>query len=81
MTFGIIALWAVTRDLRWANLPLAAVLLAAPLFTAHSLAAAAVGIGGAAAVIASAPFGGPDADRRGSGWRGLMLGGNDVNHT
>ena len=78
IAFGVIAFWTATRDLRWLNLPLAAALLAAPLLTRHSGAAAALAIGAACTVIASTPFGGPDQERRGEGWRGVMEGANRV---
>ena len=72
--FGGIALWAVTRDLRWVNLPLVAIVAAGPLFGGHPGAATIVALVTAALIAATTPFGGPDPQRRGRGWRGMLRG-------
>ena len=73
-TFGGIALWAVTRDLRWVNLLLVAIVAAGPLFGGHSAAATVVALVTAIVIAAATPFGGPDPQRRGRGWRGILSG-------
>ena len=71
-TFGAIALWAVARDLRWANLALVAVVAAGPLFGGHPGAATVVAFVTAFVIAAATPFGGEDTQRRGRGWRGIL---------
>jgi len=72
VTFAIIATWPATRDVRWGNMVLAAVLAVAPVFSAHSATATGVGVVAAALIAAATPYGGPDPDRRGDGWRGVV---------
>lgn len=72
VTFAIIALWSVTCDLRWANAVLAAALVAAPLLAGHPATATVVGVASAAVLAAITPFGGPDPQTRGAGWRGVL---------
>lgn len=71
-TFAAVALWAATRDLRWANLPLVAVMAIAPVFGGHPTGATVVAITTAVVIAAATPFGGPDPQRRGRGWRGVI---------
>ncbi|MBW3536828.1 MAG: hypothetical protein KY395_03540 [Actinobacteria bacterium] len=71
-TFAAIALWAATRDVRWVNLPLMATVAVAPLFGGHPIAATLVAVATAAVVAAATPFGGPDTQRRGRGWWGVI---------
>lgn len=72
VSFGIVALWDATRDVRWANAPIAAVLAIAPIVVHHSAAAALTAVVTAAVVVASSPFAGKDRLRRGRGWRGVF---------
>lgn len=71
VTFGVVALWPATRDVRWLNVPAAIAVALAPLFGGHPSPTAAVGMLTAAVVIALTPFGGSDPAKRGAGWRAI----------
>ena len=72
ITFSLVALWPVTRAVRWANLPLAVALGTAPLLIDHSVEAALVSTSGALVLAAATPLGGDATARYGPGWRGLV---------
>lgn len=72
--FACIAVWEVTRMLRWLNLPLGIWLVAAPLFLDYPAAATwnSVVVGGCCAALALVR--GPIRHRIGGGWRALLGG-------
>ena len=71
---AIIAIWEVTRQLRWLGIPLGLWLLLAPgLLRFPSRALANSAVVGAALVILSF-LGGRVKERYGGGWRGLVKG-------
>ncbi len=72
VTFGIIAVSKVTRALRWANAPLAAVLALAPVFGGHDDRAEAVAVSAALVVLATLPFAGTSRAAQGGGWRAAL---------
>lgn len=69
---GVIAFWPATRDVRLANVVLAAVLVGAPLAGGHPAPATWVALVAAVLLVATVPFGGPDPEARGAGWRGVL---------
>jgi hypothetical protein len=71
-TCAVVALWTATRDVRWANVALGAVLFVAPAFGRHPTDATVVGFSAAIVLGATAPLGGRDTERRGGGWRAIV---------
>lgn len=70
-TFGCVAMWEVTRPLRWVNVPLGAWLVAAPLLIGHGGPAALTSVGCGAAVVALSLVRGAIRHRFGGGWSAL----------
>ncbi|HJT81521.1 MAG TPA: SPW repeat protein [Chthoniobacterales bacterium] len=71
-SFSIIAMWQVTRSLRWLNLPLGVWLVMAPFALGYISTAAgwnSVGIGIVVAVLSFVP--GSSKHRLGGGWPSL----------
>lgn len=73
-SLALIAAWEATAGVRWANLLLAAVAVAAPVVVHHGPGAAVVGILGGVALAAATPFGGRRTHRFAGGWRALADG-------
>lgn len=69
---GLIALFAVTRGLRWLNLIPAVWLLVAPWIAGYPGVARAVSALAGAALLGFAPLGSPEPGRYGGGWRALL---------
>jgi hypothetical protein len=69
---AIIAIWEVTRALRWANLPLGLWLIVAPLFFSMAAPAAINSLVAGALLAALALFGGRVSQRFGGGWRSVI---------
>lgn len=70
-TFGCIAMWEVTRPLRWLNLPLGAWLVAAPLLVDHGWPAAVTSVASGGAVVVLSVVRGAIHHRFGGGWAAL----------
>jgi len=71
---SVVALFEVTRPLRWLALPLGLWLLAAPLALEHTAAATCSDLLTGAALVALAPLGGRVRSRFGGGWSALWGG-------
>lgn len=67
-----VALWQVTRAVRWTNLPLGAWLVVSPLMLAHSPSAAANSVLSGVALAGLACVRGRLTHRTGGGWSTLV---------
>jgi hypothetical protein len=70
--FSIIALWEVTRGLRWLTLPLGAWLVVAPWILGYGPTATVNSSVVGLLLVALALLGGSGRDRYGGGWTGLL---------
>jgi len=69
---GWISVWAVTRPIRWLNLPLGAALVLAPLALSYPGVAFANSIALGVALAAFAPVRGKPTARFGGGWSAVL---------
>jgi len=70
-TFAVIALWQVTRPLRWLNLLLGLWLIVSPIILSHPPVAMAHSVVGGAVVVAMSLIRGRLNKRYGGGWSQL----------
>lgn len=70
--FAIVASWAVTRPVRWANVPIGLAVAGAPLFVGHDPSAAIAAVATGLALAALSPVGDADPSRFGGGWSSLV---------
>ena len=76
-SFAVVAVWQVTRPVRWGNLPLGVWLLAAPWLLGYERAAFLNSMAVGAALVACALVRGTvDSRRLGGGWSALRNPGN-----
>ena len=69
--FAFVALWAITRVLRWVQVPLGLWLVAAPLVLGHPSDAAASSVVAGLVFLGTAFVGESAADQFGGGWASL----------
>lgn len=72
IAFAFLAVFRITRGLRWANLPVGAWLVVGPFMLGSEPAAAASSLVVGALTIVLAPIGRVDQSRYGGGWRVLF---------
>jgi hypothetical protein len=76
-SLAFVAIWEVTRPLRWATLPVGVWLLAAPFVLGYDHTGALISSIAAGVVMAgTAPLGGEITDQHGGGWSALIRRGN-----
>jgi hypothetical protein len=68
---SFVAIWEVTRALRWAGVPIAALLLLAPVAPGYDATAAINSVAAGASSLLLALLRGPLYGRYGGGWREL----------
>lgn len=77
-SFAFVAIWAVTRPLRWATLPIGLWLVAAPFLLGYDDTAAVISSVTAGVLMAgTTPFGGEVRVEQGGGWSALARAGGD----
>lgn len=69
--FAFVAIWSITRALRWVQLPLGIWLVAAPLLLGYPTDATISSVVAGAVFLATAFVGESTADRFGGGWLSL----------
>ena len=74
--FAFVAMWQITRGLRWMTAPIGLMLIVAPVVLGYDDTAAVLSSVTAGTLMAgSAPFGGAVDLRTGEGWHGVLPGG------
>lgn len=69
--FSFLAIFQISRGVRWLNLPIGAWLVAAPFVLGAPADAFASSLVSGLLVLTLSPFGRPDQSRYGGGWRAL----------